>query len=83
MQIQLDIPDIKPAKMQNIHEREIHIDGEAGVIFTSIEVLTFLSQIFSYFCFLLPALRPCQGRLRKTKIKLRNGDGREIIHKKY
>jgi hypothetical protein len=35
--------------------------------FTSVEVAIFLSLIFSYFCFLFPALRPCQGRLTVIK----------------
>jgi len=35
--------------------------------FTSVEVAIFLSLIFSYFCFLFPAFRPCQGRLTVIK----------------
>ena len=33
--------------------------------YTSIDVETFFSLILSYFCFLFPALSPCQGRLKK------------------
>lgn len=32
-------------------------------ISTSAEVSIFFSLILSYFCFLVPALRPCHGRL--------------------
>lgn len=36
---------------------------------TSIEVETFFSLILSYFCFLVPAFNPCQGRLQKYQIR--------------
>lgn len=32
---------------------------------TSTGVSIFLSLILSYFCFLVPAFRPCHGRLRQ------------------
>lgn len=38
---------------------------------TSTGVETFFSLILSYFCFLVPAFNPCQGRLtKKSKIKI-------------
>jgi hypothetical protein len=33
---------------------------------TSIGVKVFFSLILSYFCFFVPALRPCHGRLMPT-----------------
>lgn len=41
------------------------------IIITSIGVDIFFSLILSYFCFLVPAFSPCQGRLKK---KLYNGN---------
>ena len=38
---------------------------------TSIGVETFFSLILSYFCFFVPAFRPCHGRL-KTEYHQRN-----------
>ena len=36
---------------------------------TSIEVSIFFSLILSYFCFFVPAFRPCQGRLRRQAFR--------------
>jgi hypothetical protein len=62
---------------------------------TSIEVETFFSLIFSYFCFFVPAFSPCHGRLQPhgvtTKSYIQQGWsdiilGDRIVHlplKKY
>lgn len=36
---------------------------------TSMGVDTLVSLILSYFCFLVPAFSPCQGRLKKKSVR--------------
>jgi len=46
---------------------------------TSMGVDTFVSLILSYFCFLVPALSPCQGRLKKENVR-KKFDGKKIMN---
>ena len=69
MQTLKDIPDIKPEHCINLSIKWKEKKLWAAVYgtnkkFTSIDVATFLSLIFSYFCFLVPAFKPCHGRLK-------------------
>jgi len=45
---------------------------------TSMGVDTFVSLILSYFCFLVPAFSPCQGRLKKENVR-KKADGEKIM----
>jgi hypothetical protein len=45
--------------LTNMKRKKQHGTG----VCTSMEVAIFFSLIFSYFCFLVPAFNPCQGRL--------------------
>jgi hypothetical protein len=51
---------------KNIYTKEGNTVSREQCV-TSVEVAIFLSLIFSYFCFLFPALRPCHGRLTVGK----------------
>jgi len=52
---------LDPAGISNLSKS--HTDSTSN--YTSIEVDIFFSLILSYFCFLVPAFSPCQGRLEK------------------
>lgn len=85
MQIQQEIPDTETEKNRILNiskyrskKKNSYIANERN---TSMDVETFFSLILSYFCFLVPAFKPCQGRLKRRVCQWYYE--REIVWKNY